>query len=360
MESELRSIGEMARASGLTVSALRFYDRAGILVPALVDPVTGYRWYTDDQVAPARLVAGLRRVGMPLAGIAAALRHRSEPPVVRCLLDAHLRRLEDGLADARRELSRIRALIDHEEKTMTTTRLIVARAELAAAFEAVRFAVGTNPELPQLAGVLLDVEPDTLRLVATDRYRLAVAGTAAAVTGPAVRVLAPTDFVDRARMLLDGGVAGEAYLVIGEGLALEVDGERVTGQPLDLDFPDFHRLLRDHLAAAPARRATVEVAALRATLADESRPIIVREHDGVRSELAVLSLDDRGGLIVIGDDAPTGGEFRVGVNPEFLLDALNAGNRGQLVLELDGPISPLTIRRPDDERTFSILMPIRL
>ena len=49
-----------------------------MLVPALVDPVTGYRWYTDDQVAPARLVAGLRRVGMPLAEIGAALRHRSE------------------------------------------------------------------------------------------------------------------------------------------------------------------------------------------------------------------------------------------------------------------------------------------
>jgi DNA-binding transcriptional MerR regulator len=40
----MRSIGEMARASGLTVSALRFYDGAGVLVPAFVDPETGYRW----------------------------------------------------------------------------------------------------------------------------------------------------------------------------------------------------------------------------------------------------------------------------------------------------------------------------
>ncbi len=30
----MRSIGEMARDSGLSVSALRFYDRAGVLVPA--------------------------------------------------------------------------------------------------------------------------------------------------------------------------------------------------------------------------------------------------------------------------------------------------------------------------------------
>lgn len=44
----MRSIGEMARDGGLSVSALRFYDRAGVLVPAWVDPVSGYRWYEPE------------------------------------------------------------------------------------------------------------------------------------------------------------------------------------------------------------------------------------------------------------------------------------------------------------------------
>lgn len=35
--TELLGIGELARASGLTVSALRFYDREGVLTPAVVD-----------------------------------------------------------------------------------------------------------------------------------------------------------------------------------------------------------------------------------------------------------------------------------------------------------------------------------
>src|SRR5215211_5047759 len=127
VESDMRSIGEMARASGLTVSALRFYDQAGVLVPAFVDPDTGYRWYSQEQVKPARLVAGLRRVGMPLSEIAQVLALCGDRLAVRRLLDAHLRRLEDGLADARRELSRVHALIDHEENAMapptTPTRM---------------------------------------------------------------------------------------------------------------------------------------------------------------------------------------------------------------------------------------------
>ncbi|WP_091350168.1 MerR family transcriptional regulator [Micromonospora rhizosphaerae] len=359
----MRSIGELARASGLTVSALRFYDRSGVLVPALVDPITGYRWYTDDQVAPARLVAGLRRVGMPLAEIAAAVRHRSEPAVVGRLLDAHLRRLEDGLADARRELSRIRTLIDPEEIPMTT-RLVLHRAELAAAIDAVRFAVGTDPELPVLAGVLLDVEPDGVRLVATDRHRLAVARTGSKMAGPPVRVIAPVGFVDEVRALLDtgAGITPEAHVTVRpDGIEASVAGRAVQATPLPYNFPDYRRLLRGQVTAAPTHRVPVDVVALRTALIAEGAPVVVKEHDGVRAEVSVLGLDQRGGLRVLAADDATGREaVRIGVNREYLLDALDAGDRGQLVLELDGPIAPLAVRRPDDEHAFSILMPVRL
>ena len=361
MESKLRSIGEMARASGLTVSALRFYDRSGVLVPALVDPVTGYRWYTDDQVAPARLVAGLRRVGMPLAEIAAALRHRSEPAVVGRLLDAHLRRLEDGLADARRELSRVRALIDPEEIPMTT-RLVLSRADLAAAVDAVRFAVGADPELPLLAGVLLEVEPDGVRLVATDRHRLAVARAGGKVDGPQVRALVPVDAVDELRVLLDTGVGitPDAHVTVAAtSVAVSVAGRTVTAAPLPYDFPDYRRLLRGRATGAPAHRVAVDVLALRKELTADGAPVLVRDHEGVRAAVTVLGLDERGGLRVLAGDEPADG-FRIAVNREYLLDALDAGDRGQLLLELDGPIAPLAVRRPDDEHAFSILMPVRL
>src|SRR5665811_878133 len=61
----MMTIGEFSRASGLTVSALRFYDSVGALVPVQVDPRTNYRWYAQSQVGDGRLVARLRRVGLP-------------------------------------------------------------------------------------------------------------------------------------------------------------------------------------------------------------------------------------------------------------------------------------------------------
>ncbi|MEU5905383.1 MerR family transcriptional regulator [Micromonospora sp. NPDC047527] len=369
--SDLHSIGELARVSGLTVSALRFYDSAGVLEPALVDPVTGYRWYTDEQIGPARLVAGLRRVGMPVPEIAAAV--RAKPAEVHRLLDAHLRRLADGLADARREIVRLRALVDPTPATATT--LLLSPAGLAAALDAVRFAVGVDPELPVLCGVLLDVEPDAVRLVATDRHRLALARAAADVDGPPARMLLPVDLVDRLRRLLDNADAEPVRLTVaGTDLRAVVSGRTLTGTALPYDFPDYRRLLREAVGERPATyRIPVDVAALRAALTDPAAPTVVREHAGRPLAVSVLGLDDRGDLRLLdptdlpephpagtGREPHRAGGLRIGVNGDYLLDALDAAGGPQLVLELDGPIAPLAVRRPDDADTFSVLMPIRL
>ena len=67
----LMTSGEFALASRLSRKALRLYDELGLLSPAEVDPVTGYRRYAPAQLEQARLVAWLRRLGMPLARIRA-------------------------------------------------------------------------------------------------------------------------------------------------------------------------------------------------------------------------------------------------------------------------------------------------
>lgn len=66
---DLITIGEFARASGLTTKALRLYDEMGLLEPIEVDDATGYRRYSEQQLDRARLVARLRLIGMPLARI---------------------------------------------------------------------------------------------------------------------------------------------------------------------------------------------------------------------------------------------------------------------------------------------------
>jgi hypothetical protein len=87
---------------------------------------------------------------------------------------------------------------------------------------------------------------------------------------------------------------------------------------------------------------------------------------GDRGDLNDLNdLGDRGDLGASRDTghgvvSADGVVEHIGVNREFLLDALAVANRDQLVLELGGPIAPLAIRLPEDGASFSLLMPVRL
>jgi DNA-binding transcriptional MerR regulator len=66
---EEMSIGEFARRSRLSPKALRLYDGLGLLSPARVDELSGYRYYEGAQLGQARLIAALRQVGVPLSTV---------------------------------------------------------------------------------------------------------------------------------------------------------------------------------------------------------------------------------------------------------------------------------------------------
>ncbi|MGX1677221.1 MerR family transcriptional regulator [Streptomyces althioticus] len=116
---ELLTIGAFAKASRLSPKALRLYDELGLLTPARVDPDTGYRRYAPEQLEQARLVAWLRRLGMPLARIRRVC--ALEPGEAAGEIRAYWARVVADTA-ARRDLAAF--LVDHlngKDPTMSRT-----------------------------------------------------------------------------------------------------------------------------------------------------------------------------------------------------------------------------------------------
>lgn len=68
------NVSEIARTVGIAPSAVRFYERKGIL-PKAPRQANGYREYTDDDLCRLRIVVSLRRLGLelPVAGRLASL-----------------------------------------------------------------------------------------------------------------------------------------------------------------------------------------------------------------------------------------------------------------------------------------------
>ena len=108
-DDELLPIGRFARASGLTIGALRHYDEEGVLVPADVDPATGYRRYRRDQLQMARAVAALRDLELSIPAIRALL-DTDDPATRATILQDERVRLEARTARLQRALHRLHML----------------------------------------------------------------------------------------------------------------------------------------------------------------------------------------------------------------------------------------------------------
>src|SRR4051794_38595743 len=94
-------IGMFSRASSISIKALRAYHEAGLLVPAHVDPRSGYRIYTADQLADAAIIARLRALDVPLAQVREIL-HARNPELTRRVLAAHHEKMRERLAETQR------------------------------------------------------------------------------------------------------------------------------------------------------------------------------------------------------------------------------------------------------------------
>jgi DNA-binding transcriptional MerR regulator len=106
------TIGDFSRATFLSVKTLRHYHRVGLLEPSFVDPVTGYRRYTSDQIPIAQVIRRFRDLDMPLGDIDSVLR-APDPTARSQLIAAHMTRLERSLAQTQRAVASLRDLLEH-------------------------------------------------------------------------------------------------------------------------------------------------------------------------------------------------------------------------------------------------------
>jgi len=131
MDEALLPIGMFSRASLLSIKVLRAYHEAGILIPARVDPHTGYRSYTTDQLADAAIVRRLRALDLPLEQVRHILQAR-DPELTRQILATHQLAMQSRLTETERIVAELQsglAPVTHTpphvrfEKAMDTVRV---------------------------------------------------------------------------------------------------------------------------------------------------------------------------------------------------------------------------------------------
>jgi len=94
----------------LSVKTLRHYHEVGLLAPAAVNPDTGYRYYSAEQIPAAQVIRRLRDLEMPVGEVKAVL-DAGNAADRNALIAAHLDRLEAELAQTRAAVDSLRNLL---------------------------------------------------------------------------------------------------------------------------------------------------------------------------------------------------------------------------------------------------------
>ncbi|MEM9892355.1 MAG: MerR family transcriptional regulator [Actinomycetota bacterium] len=116
-EDRTRSVGELAEAAGLTVRTLHYYEEIELLVPT-ERTAAGHRRYGPDDVNRLFRICFLRRLGLPLADIAAVLDDAAWD--LSSLLRRQVLEVEERLTAGARLRSRLHQLLEAGGSEATT------------------------------------------------------------------------------------------------------------------------------------------------------------------------------------------------------------------------------------------------
>ena len=123
-------IGTVARLAQVSVRTLRHYDDLGLLKPAHVDPLTGYRYYTPDQVLRLHRILVFRDLGVQLSEVGQLIDDDVTVEQLRGILRLRQAEACARLAAQTEQLTRVEIrLAQLEEGSMAAYEVIVKRLE---------------------------------------------------------------------------------------------------------------------------------------------------------------------------------------------------------------------------------------
>jgi DNA polymerase III subunit beta len=211
--------------------------------------------------------------------------------------------------------------------------------ELAAAVAQVLPAASRDDTLPMLTGICLDITGESITLVATDRYRLAVRELRWAPADPGIRAIAlvpARTLLDAARMMAAGEPVPVAFSpgepaqpdagpqpVTGM-ISFASRGRRLTGRLIGGEFIRYQSRFPDSFGCRAEIPAASFIEAVRrvSLVADRASP--VRLSFGQGQVVVEAQTEGRARAVETVTASFSGDEPVIAFNPHYLLDGLTA------------------------------------
>ncbi|MHB8168414.1 MAG: DNA polymerase III subunit beta [Thermoleophilia bacterium] len=237
----------------------------------------------------------------------------------------------------------------------------VAAAPLVATINTVARAASRDETRPVLTGILIRFGKDSVKMVATDSYRLSVRETSVKSTLPDKKeVIVPRASMEELARL--GGIAGVEKIVVGlsDGQILFSAGDTLLASRLiEGQFPNYQQLLPDEFKyeIAIEKEELLDVVSRVGLMAQKNAPLRMRFADG---QLTVSAQTPQVGEAKESLAVPfQGEETEIGFNPQFLREGIESVEEDEVRLRIISPLRPGLVKSSGDDFLY-LVMPVRL
>jgi DNA-binding transcriptional MerR regulator len=103
-------IGEFAKLNRITISTLRHYDAMNLIKPVKTDELTGYRYYSAEQMPLLSRILRLKEMGLSLEEITLIIKGNTDKDALMELLCLKQSEVQDAIS---REEERLNSLKDY-------------------------------------------------------------------------------------------------------------------------------------------------------------------------------------------------------------------------------------------------------
>lgn len=218
---------------------------------------------------------------------------------------------------------------------------------------------------PQLTGVLFEPRDGSLRLVATDSYRMAVRDIAGMSATDEAVIIPARALGEVVRLVGDDADAVVTFARTPTAASFATGATRVTTRVLAGPFPDYGRLIPDEFPATFTTSRDEFVAALKrvrvvAAVGKDAATTPVRFSFATGATLRVTTAETGNAEDYL--DGKFVGEMvsEIGFQARFLLDALDAITCEEVELNLSIGGKPAVLRGVGDEELSVVVMPVRV
>lgn len=241
-----------------------------------------------------------------------------------------------------------------------SNKITLSQNALKLLLGSIQYAMAQQDVRYYLNGVLLGVEGNKLKAVATDGHRLAYNAITIEADLAKQEIIIPRKAVmELAKLLADDDSAIELEFS-DQQLKTSFSGIQLVTKLIEGKFPDYQRVIPDYSNHLSMNRTLVQQALQRAAILSNEK------FRGVRfvlteKNLSVISSNSEQEEAQVEIETDYHGEaIDIGFNVNYLLDGLNSINSEQAIFSFGSPNSSILITSPDNQEFRYVVMPMRI